>query len=325
MLTLNQRGHDCLPQPEEFKAILQCLGLDYGVFQLERVTTLHYQGYVELGQRRRASWIKRRTFEWIHLEVARATRDACRAYCMKEESRIEGPWEINHWVPASGQGHRSDLDAVVEAIESGHGMKELAASHPKSIILYSRGIRSLINLKSRPRTTAPRVLLFYGPPGCGKTRKAYEDDPDLWASPLSGGQWFDGYCGEKTALLDDYAGAKSGFSLTASLRLLDRYELQVPFKGGFIWWRPTTIVLTTNYHPREWFKWDEREPQYGALQRRFSAVLRWRSGSLGPELVEIPTGLAILGRPDPWASFWAGPELEQLASGYYRARGGYDW
>jgi hypothetical protein len=89
--------------------------------------------------------------------------------------------------------------------------------------------------------------------------------------------WFDGYDGHTAALLDDFAGKFSKFSLNNLLRLLDRYKVQFPIKGGYTFFQPRRIFLTTNIHPREWYDWTTREVQYPALSRRITRVVTWRA------------------------------------------------
>lgn len=54
--------------------------------------TEHLQGYIELHAPIRLSAM----VEWLrgaHFEPRRGTRDQARDYCMKEDSRLAGPWE----------------------------------------------------------------------------------------------------------------------------------------------------------------------------------------------------------------------------------------
>jgi hypothetical protein len=82
-----------------------------------------------------------------------------------------------------------------------------------------------------------KVLWYYGPTGCGKTRRAYEEAVlgTFWFSS-NNLQWFDGYCGQQTAVFDDFRPDHCSFSFL--LRLLDIYPLQVPVKHGFTDWVP---------------------------------------------------------------------------------------
>lgn len=70
----------------------------YVVWQRERGAegTEHWQGYVEFDKPMRLAAVKL----WLptaHFEPRRGTRDQARDYCMKADSRINGPWERGDW------------------------------------------------------------------------------------------------------------------------------------------------------------------------------------------------------------------------------------
>lgn len=94
--------------------------------------------------------------------------------------------------------------------------------------------------------------VLWGDTGSGKTRAAYEFDPDLWMVPHSDGQlWFDGYVGQSTILIDDFYGwIKYGFLL----RLLDGYKFDLQIKGGFTRKMWKTVIITSNKPPEEWYQ-----------------------------------------------------------------------
>lgn len=119
------------------------------------------------------------------------------------------------------------------------------------------------------RTTELKVVVFFGKPGSGKTKAAYEQFPDLFAFPIGKDLWSDGYMGQKEVLLDDFAGE---MRLVDTLRFLDRYPIQIPKKGGFNWWCPESIIITTNVHPKDWYDYSKRKDSEIALRRRIIAV-----------------------------------------------------
>ena len=63
-------------------------------------------------------------------------------------------------------------------------------------------------------------------------------------------QWFDNFIGQHTAIFDDFR--IRGVSFNYLLRILDRYPIDVPVKGGFTYWNPREIVITCPLDP-----WDE--------------------------------------------------------------------
>lgn len=190
---------------------------------------------------------------------------------MKLETRVSGPWEYGDW-RLGGQGTRTDLLAVSDAIVGGATEGDIASKYPCTFIKYTRGINRLLTLQTIPRTQPPEVILCYGLTGTGKTKYAYDTYPQLYRKPCDT-RWFDRYQGQETLLLDDFGGKMSKMTLLYVLQLLDRYPLLVEAKGVYIDLQATTIIITTNHHPRMWYDYDKREPNYDALKRRIHKVL----------------------------------------------------
>lgn len=247
----------------------------YLVFQKERGEEnglIHYQGYCEFSQPVKLGGLKK-IHNGIHWEVRRGTRDQARDYCIKEETRIDGPWEFGEWGQHKGQ--RNDLEKLYKLARTSQTLLEVAEACPSSYIRYYKAVQHVRQIQAfdKPtRTTDLQVILYYGPPGIGKTRLAYEKAPDLYAIPLGKQLWFDNYAGEPDVLIDDFSG---NLRLVDTLRMLDRYPIQVPVKGGHVWWCPTRIFITSNVHPRKWYDYSQRADSYRALTRRFTQVIRF--------------------------------------------------
>lgn len=45
--------------------------------------------------------------------------------------------------------------------------------------------------------------------------------------------------------------------------------------GGFVWWNPDTIYLTSNAHPMNWYDYSKRQDKELALRRRFTKILEF--------------------------------------------------
>ena len=103
-----------LNNPEETGEVLIArLSLEdkirYTVFQLERGEneTPHFQGYIELNKPQRMSGMKK-LIPRAHFEGRKGTRQQARDYCMKQDTRVAGPWEHGTF-SAGGQGRRNDI------------------------------------------------------------------------------------------------------------------------------------------------------------------------------------------------------------------------
>lgn len=70
----------------------------HAVYQLEEAPTtgrLHLQGVVAFTRPVRMSYIKKRLGQRIHWEKGRGTYQECIDYCIKPETKIFGPWEVD--------------------------------------------------------------------------------------------------------------------------------------------------------------------------------------------------------------------------------------
>jgi len=155
----------------------------------------------------------------------------------------------------------------VQRINDGASMTDLAEEHGIEIIKYGRGIQHLITLKTggRDPATRPEIYIFWGASGTGKTRKATSDYTDAYiiTKPNSDGNlWWDGYQGQETVILDEFYG---WIKYDMLLRLLDRYPIQVPVKGGFVKLRAHRWILTSN---KPWTDWYPNIDDTSALKRR---------------------------------------------------------
>jgi len=239
--------------------------------------TVHLQGYLELGVPKRLKAIKQIPgLEKAHFERRLGTREQARDYCRKADSRERGPFEHGNW-DVGGQGRRSDLASVVESVKAGKTLKEVSEEFPTQMIKYHRGITVLRNLTLGTRNWKSMVTLLYGAPGVGKSHwcsVSTEEKSVCWLPALKrDAVWFDGYDGQEILIVDDYRG-EIEFSML--LRLLDKFPLQVPVKGGFSQMLAKEIWITTNMDPRSWYNYSESKP-ISALVRRIEKFLVFRA------------------------------------------------
>lgn len=229
--------------------------------------------YAEFKRPVRMAYIKRLFNEQtIHLEARQGTRDQARDYCMKADSRVQGPWEFGLWT-TGGQGTRTDLTKLKDmAIDLTKTERTAWEEEPSLMVKYHKAFshcRALVQPTVRPKL---KVHLLIGDTGCFKTRWCWHSQPTLWPMPLGNKTsqgWFCGYDGQEAVLIDDYAGE---FPLKMLLKLLDIYPVQAPTKGSHVWFTPETILMTSNEHPDYWYDYSRREKSKAALMRRFLTV-----------------------------------------------------
>lgn len=200
----------------------------------------------------------------LHIEARRGTGQQASDYC-KFDDYPANTKENDHVVfgEMGVAGRRTDWEKVIDDVKNDKPLVDIFEENP-AMVPYQRAIREVRSLfKPSIQRDNIRVIVLYGDAGTGKTRSAFEYDPDLYTKPK--GEWWDGYTGEKTILLDDYYGYLSYSDL---LRVLDRYKLQVPVKGGFVGARWDTVYITSNKSPSEWYSVGLTP----ALARRISTI-----------------------------------------------------
>jgi hypothetical protein len=226
--------------------------------------TRHLQGYISFIERRTFRWVKNYVSQRAHIESAKGSPNQNREYCRKQEDEEHGNFFEWGNLPG-GKGQRSDLAGVVESIKSGKRLREIADEHPVCFLRYSRGINALRMLYSEPRDWETEVFVLYGKTGSGKTREAWEVLCEKDAFFYGSGGWFDGYDEHRNVIFDDFGGHE--FKITYLLKLLDRYPMWVPIKGGFVQWKPKRIVITSNYAPDEWYPGAKDEHRAALIRR----------------------------------------------------------
>lgn len=220
---------------------------------------------------------------WAHLERQRGTDAQAAGYGMKDDTRIEGPWEFGE-LPQ--QGKRLDLEKVTSMCKEKRSLSEIVDECPLEWIKFNRGIKSLSSFynKSTIRLNL-EVLIFIGKTGTGKTRWCWRNYPDLFTVNCREKQptWWDSYDNHKAVLFDDFAGE---VSFTEFLKYLDIYPIKGPVKGDFVPLNYTTVMITSNVNWENWYPWitvNQRE----ALERRFTHVyLINSSDDLPPDRID---------------------------------------
>lgn len=245
------------------------------VFQLESGDaegTPHYQGYIELTDAVSRFRLSKCIGYEFDLRTCDGTAQSNYTYCTKESTRLSGPYEYGDWTVT--QGDRNDIQRFKDDVVSGMPSMELCQQHTKFFMNCPKGAEKIIDLLRPKRTLSPRVFLFFGLPGCGKSYLARRVPGTKYVKE-PGHSWFLKYDGESVLIMDDFAGGKSKMGLMQLLRLLDRYAYTGEKKGGHCDIAATTIVLTSNYHPLQWYKWEKYKEQWHALSRRITNVICW--------------------------------------------------
>lgn len=242
------------------------------VFQLECSPTTgyyHYQGYFELHNKQRFEWVQSHIGPFEFLQERKGNPVQAWKYCCKQETQVYGPWMYGEPTLAE-RGNNKASELFVKDVKSGMSDEMLSEAHPSMYLQRIRGMDRLRQIMKPVRKEPLEVYLFYGPPGVGKTEFAYEQarlaGQEPYELPIGKDFWTSVTIHQKQwVIIDEF---KSNLALKDLLKLLDNRVIEVPMKGGFNWWCPDVVIITTNVSPWNWYQYKERDFERQALFRR---------------------------------------------------------
>lgn len=221
----------------------------------------HWQFVVSFSAKKTMRQVKSLFESSAHVEPTRSA--AAEAYCCKEATRDGEPFEFGS--RAINRNSTADWDRVKQLAISGT-LDQIPAD---IFVRHYRTLRAIASDYSRPVGIEKQVYVFYGPTGTGKSRRAWnEAGSDAYCKDPRSKFWC-GYSGQEHVVVDEFRG---GIDVSHLLRWFDRYPVNVELKGSSIPLSATTVWITSNLHPNEWYPELDRAT-YGALDRRIEIIL----------------------------------------------------
>lgn len=252
----------------------------YMVYQVEKcpkTDRLHLQMYVETNNPCSIGSL-RKWFPGCHADKRFGTKEQARDYCMKEETRVSGPYEFGEFKP-DAKGKRSDLEAVKEDIALGLTEEELWESNFCTMVKYHKGISVYRSLKAPTKTWTTMWSLYIGEPGTGKTTYANKAYPGAyWKSHTN---WWDGYTGQDVVVWDEFRGQYPYGDL---MRLHDPSKVLLQIKGGTATFLAKQLIFISNYTPEQWYDFAKNGLNSDSLTRRFDWIYLFVKGDRKPHV-----------------------------------------
>jgi len=255
--------------------------VQYVIWQYEagENNTAHIQGYVCFKKTKMLSWVKAHCEYTAHWEPRMGLHSQAKHYCMKPVTdcdcehcvaaigqRIAGPWTHGDDSSiAEGQGERNDIDHCKEMIDAGKNDSEIAEEHFGTWCRNYRAFERYRKLaKGKRRSWITQVIVLWGAPGIGKSRRARVEagETAYWLpKPEGNAVYWDGYDGEENVVIDEFYG---WIPRTQLQRLCDSTPLMVNNKFGSTPFLAKKIWITSNEAPSQWYK----NIGLGAMERR---------------------------------------------------------
>jgi len=193
-------------------------------------------------------------FQGAHIELRKSDcSDDARLYCMKEDTRIMGPWEYGAYEVRWKKGTKpsgTDFKSMMALVKEGKSNMEIFDKHP-GMLRYTKAIECYRHEVSKEKWACTdrqvEVVYICGSTGSGKTRYVYDTygyknvyrvrPPSHNKAEL----WFDDYEGQETLFLDEFNTGWVRFRYL--LQLIDRYPISLNVKGSSRWAGFTRVII----------------------------------------------------------------------------------
>jgi hypothetical protein len=187
-----------------------------------------------------------------NVRQAKGTGQQNLEYCSKERLCL------NHGKMGQ-QGKRNDLLEVKVMIDDGATSLDIADIKFGTWCRNRNALKEYKILREQKESQnkkwnefeAPNVCYLFGESGKGKTFSVFKNYWPYYAKTANN-QWWDGFDGQETVLIDDFRG---GISLDYILQLLDRYPGKLgQVKGATVSLdKVKTVIITSEKAPEEWY------------------------------------------------------------------------
>jgi len=221
---------------------------------------LHWQVIVGLSKKCSLITIKN-IFGPYHAELTRSS--SAEEYVFKEATRVAGT-QFELGSRPFKRNSATDWVQVWDLAKAGKLM-DIEAD------LRIRYYRTLLCIAG-DYSEAPSILrtchVFWGVTGSGKSRRAWAEAGVSAYSKDPRSKFWCGYRAQEHVVIDEFRG---GIDLSHLLRWLDRYPVNVEIKGGSKPLMASTIWITSNLHPNDWYP-DTDHLTNAALMRRLTII-----------------------------------------------------
>lgn len=272
-----QKGSNQDWKPEN---LVEKEGIKYISGQWEKAPktgTIHFQGYVQFTKQHQS---RKSVMALLGAKCwcanARGSLEQNQKYVSKTDwegkgNRLEKTevfeWGVPEKCDASGKGStRKDLEKIRKSILNGDKMLTVANENFSSWCGSFRAIakyKCMVDQQKSPDFRKVKVEVYFGDAGANKSRRALDAAKKAgkgYYRPVINNQgqvWFSNYNGEGALILDDFYGQ---IRFSYMLRLLDGYRMEIETKGGSVYAQWNKIYITSNVHPKKWWRSYENIP-----------------------------------------------------------------
>lgn len=270
---ITQWNMDC--DYEELLKRKQIRYIAYGQETCPETNRPHHQAYVYMhnlrnGQSRKVLSAIGKMFGPTHCNVEPMYGSILQneSYCSKEN-------ELTKHGDEPKQGARMDLDETKDEIMKGDiSVEDIAVECPMMYHQYGRTLEKIeqIALRKKWRTWKTEGTWIYGDSGTGKSTEAFKNyNPETHYSKNLNEDWWDGYTGQETVILNEFRGQ---IKFSELLDLVDMHPKTVRIRNREpVPFLAKKLIITSIKNPRECYPNVEQEGEpWAQFERRFKEI-----------------------------------------------------
>ncbi|MCL2796976.1 MAG: hypothetical protein FWD58_02855 [Firmicutes bacterium] len=255
--------------------------IDYVCFQYEMGASgnRHLQGFMHYNRQIDFSMV-RLIFPTIHLDPCTESNYYYRAYCCKQDTKIEGFEFFEHGVLVEAR-ERTDIQAFQARVSEGASITELFEEFPHLTTTRLSSITVIQQAYKKKefggKARDLHITYIYGEPDAGKTTFLRRV---LGYTPLQYGKItdyksgnFDEYNGQDIIVFDEYHGQ---YPLTMFNDILDGEPRELPARYANRIACYTKVFIISNYAPDELYRKeraDGKERSFIGFMRRITEII----------------------------------------------------
>lgn len=228
--------------------------------------TPHLQGFCQLTSRVTLRKVK---LALPHAFVQQAYGSAYKnnIYVNKEGVKV---WEYGDKAIVKESVQKVDYDRVLHLVRSGR-LDQLERELPQVFLNRLSAVRQLASESYIPDSYLRRGFWLVGSPGTGKTRFAYNISTPNNVFIKDPSKWFDHYTEQEFLLIEEVDKRNGKDNSYLLKRMADHYPLLGERKGGYLYLRHKTAIVTSNYRISD--IWDDDVPCAMAMHRRYKEIV----------------------------------------------------
>lgn len=198
----------------DFEALMDKKQVRYIAFSLEHCKPSeefpegrpHLQGWMYFHNQQGSYKLVGKMFGNANVRIMKGSLLQNDAYCSKESEGVLTTFGER----PPGQGMRTDIDAEKERVVKGEvSCDDLYMENPSFMHQYGRTMSKIedIVLRRKWRTWETEGVWYTGPTFAGKSHAAFEGfDPSTHFVKCLADEWWDGYAGQETVILNEFRG-----------------------------------------------------------------------------------------------------------------------